>query len=136
MCRHTPAATSAGNSQVPNAQNSTEAPATRCRVASTAGALAIFTISAPATTVIAVAPIETQYGGVTSCGLSPKCSILAARNAARNASAARPVCTVGSSVADSTATDWVATAQMNQVPLTLASTGSRWPPSVASHGIT
>src|SRR5262249_44894357 len=54
MCRHTPAAISAGNSQVPNAQNSTEEPEIRCRVASAAGALAIATIRAPASTVIAV----------------------------------------------------------------------------------
>jgi len=33
------------------------------------GALAIATIRAPASTVIAVAPVATQYGGVRSCGL-------------------------------------------------------------------
>jgi len=38
-------------------------------VTSTAGALAIATIRAPASTVIAVAPMATQYGGVRSCGL-------------------------------------------------------------------
>ena len=71
MCRHTPAAISGGNSQVPNAQNNTEKPAIRGRVASTAGALAIARIRAPASTVIAVAPMATQYGGVRSRGLSP-----------------------------------------------------------------
>jgi hypothetical protein len=55
-----PAATSGGISQVPNAQNNTEVPAINPRVAATMGASAMSTIWAPATTVIAVAPIATQ----------------------------------------------------------------------------
>jgi len=46
--------------QVPNPQNSTEVPPIRPRVAATIGASAISTMLAPATTVIAVAPIATQ----------------------------------------------------------------------------
>jgi hypothetical protein len=51
-------------------QNSTDMPATSPRVASTIGASAISTIRAPASTLIAAAPMATQYGGVRSCGLS------------------------------------------------------------------
>ena len=47
-------------SQVAKAQKTTEVPAIRPRVASTIGASAISTMRAPASTVMALAPIATQ----------------------------------------------------------------------------
>ena len=52
------------------AQNTTASPAIRPRVTATIGASAISTIRAPASTVIAIAPIDTQYGGFSSSGPS------------------------------------------------------------------
>ena len=49
-----------GISHVAKHQNTTDAPATRPRTASAIGAVSISTIRAPATTVIATAPIATQ----------------------------------------------------------------------------
>ena len=55
-------------SHVAKAQKTTDNPAISPRVASTIGAESISTIRAPATTVIATAPIDTQYGGSKSLG--------------------------------------------------------------------
>ncbi|CKR95927.1 Uncharacterised protein [Mycobacterium tuberculosis] len=54
------AATSGGISHGPKAQNTTDAPATSPLVTIAIGASAISTMWAPASTVIAVAPIATQ----------------------------------------------------------------------------
>ena len=50
------------------AQNATDIPPINPRVAATMGASAISTIRAPASTVIAAAPMATQYGAVRSRG--------------------------------------------------------------------
>ncbi len=55
-CRHTPTAIS----HVANAHNTTAPPATRPRTASTMGPLCISTMRAPATMLMAMAPIDTQ----------------------------------------------------------------------------
>ena len=55
---------------MPKAQNNTAVPAMSPRVAATIGASAICTMRAPATTVMAVAPMATHYGGVRSSGSS------------------------------------------------------------------
>src|SRR5262245_63764194 len=131
MWRQTPAARSAGMSQVPKAQNAMDKPAASSCAALAAGAAAICTIFAPATTVIAVAPIATQNGGVRSLGRSGYDRRRAATNSpvppyrntptdheitASNANSFRPDVTIGSSVAASTATDWLATTQTNPLP--------------------
>src|SRR5699024_7188569 len=59
-CRHTPTAISTGISHVANAHNTTAPPAMRPRTASTIGPLCISTMRAPATILMAMAPIDTQ----------------------------------------------------------------------------
>src|SRR5690625_396288 len=147
--RHTPTASRAGISQVAKAHSTTVSPSARPRTASTVGALSMATIRAPATIVIAIAPIDTQQGGSSSRGSSgwtirrsttmtatATYSIRPTDHAktARIDSAcpARPA--PGSRVEASTATDWAATTQMNQVPLAAAVKG-RWArPRTAAHG--
>src|SRR5690242_3569137 len=68
MCRHQPTATSTGISQVATHHAMTDSPAMTARVAFTMGALSISVICAPATAVIASAPIDTQYDGSRSAG--------------------------------------------------------------------
>src|SRR5699024_2709868 len=115
----------------------------------TVGVLSIATIRAPATMVIAIAPMDTQYGGSSSRGSS---GWTISRSTTMNATAtystrptdhaktaridsrcpARPAW--GSRVEESTATDWAATTQMNQVPLAAAVKG-RWArPRTAAQG--
>ena len=53
-------------SQVPNAQNMIEAPASSLRMSVTTGAPVMCAIWATATTVIPVAPMDTQLGWVRS----------------------------------------------------------------------
>ena len=69
-CRHHPTASSAGISHVPKHQKISARPATRLRVTSTVGASAMATMREPASTVMAVAPIATQYGGLMSSGVN------------------------------------------------------------------
>ena len=69
-CLHTPAEMRSGISQVAQAHHSTVSPEMSPAVASTIGADVISTILAPATPVIAAAPIATQYGGSRSRGRS------------------------------------------------------------------
>ena len=119
---------------MPNAQKTTDGAGDQAAGrASTIGASAICTIRAPATTVMAVAPIATQYGGVRSAGSqrveqqpggdedpggrrTGRRRPTRRRPRAGRARAGRRRRT-GSSAAASTATDWLATTQMNQVPL-------------------
>ena len=75
-----PAATSGGMSHVAKAQKTTDSPPTRPRVARTIGASAISRMRAPASTVIAHAPMATQYGGSRSTGRRSKSIIRRATN--------------------------------------------------------
>src|SRR5690625_6806052 len=63
---------SAGISQVAKHHINTATPATRPRVASTMGAADISTMRAAASTVMATAPIDIQYGGLKSRGSNGK----------------------------------------------------------------
>lgn len=58
----------------------------------------------------------------------------AQENTATSASSRRPVPTVGSRAAASTATDWLATTQMNHVPFAPVSAGRIEGLSTAVHG--
>src|SRR4051794_2134768 len=89
--RHQPAARRSGISHVPNARATTDTAATRLRVASTAGARSMSAIRAPATAVIAVAPIAIQYGGANSAGLGLRRTSAAATARLTPAYRTRPV---------------------------------------------
>lgn len=63
-----------GTSQVPNAQSITDKPATAACVAAVSGLDGSRRIRAPASTLIAEAPMNTQYAGVSSAGRTGKAS--------------------------------------------------------------
>src|SRR5699024_970638 len=126
-----PMPNSAGIIHVAKHQNSTASPTTSPRVASTIGDDAISAIRAAATTVMAKAPIETQYGGLKSRASKRKVIIRNATNKATAtyritpsdhaktaviANASRTGSSCGSSVAARTATDWAPTTQTNHDP--------------------
>src|SRR6185312_5530635 len=149
--RHSPAARSGGMSQVAMPQNTTESPAIRCPVAATIGASAMSTMRAPASTVMARAPMVTQYGGVNSSGPKRYSMSLSATNTAvapysstptdqattaTSARADRAASARGSSVAAAIAIDGLATTQMNQVPFAVATTDRFCLLSAAVHGMT
>src|SRR5699024_3471409 len=151
MCRHSPAAVKTGISQVAKPQNTTAAPSIMPRVALTMGASAISTIRAPARIVMAQAPMATQYGGSRSTGRNSNHIMRAATNMpaaayrntptdhAHTATMASAFCIdgiVGSSVAEATAIDWLATTQINQEPLAWATTGRSTRLNTAVHGMT
>src|SRR5690606_32936149 len=111
---------------------------------------AMSTMRAPATTVIAVAPIDTQYGGVNSSGRMPYSSSrtmmttpttpyrntpIAHDTTASIARAWRQSTNIGCSVAARTATAWLPTTQMNHVPLAADSTEPLSTPSSAVQGM-
>jgi hypothetical protein len=115
------------------------------------GASAISTMRKPARTVMARAPIATQYDGVRSAGRSSESIVRAAtsvpaaayrktptdqQDTAAVASASRQEPVTGSSTAAETATDWLATTLRNQVPSAVARTGRWVRPSTAVQGTT
>src|SRR5690625_378972 len=123
---------SAGISQVAKHHINTATPATRPRVASTMGAADISTMRAAASTVMATAPIEIQYGGLKSRGSNGKdiirrdTSIATAmyntvpKDQAKTAVIASTWLAsskMGSRVAASTATVWAPTVHTNNEPM-------------------
>ena len=140
---------SSGTSQVPNAHSITDSPLT---VACTAEASALrgsSRICAPASTLIAVAPMNTQYAGVSWAGCTRKASSAPAISVARiryrttptaQQHTAKAVAAAGigrGSDSSATATDWVATGHRNQVPLAAANGIRRGaaPPLASSSGM-
>src|SRR5699024_2878997 len=108
--------------------------------ASTIGVDSMSTMLAPATTAIASAPMDTQYGGSTCWGVRPWCSSRRTTNTAIPTYSTMPTDQVSTaripSHRDSAgsagwitdmvmARDWLATDHTNQVPLTRGSTEGR-----------
>src|SRR5690625_242264 len=146
-----PTPNSGGMSHVAKHHINTAIPATSPRVASTIGADDISAMRAAASTVIATAPIETQYGGLNSRGSSgnvirrsaTKTAIATYKinpndhaNTAVIARKFRASSKTGSKVAASTATDCAPTINTNQSPLAHCVTGRSDLPSTATTGMT
>ena len=149
-CRQIPNTTSSGSRNVPKAHSTTASPTMIGRASPIAAAGGMSRMCAAATTVIAVAPIITQYDGVRSRGRTSISSSRVSTSVEMMRYSTTPVDHSSTATSPSgpvwpenavpaaasvTTSDCVPTTQMNQLPLTPASTGPERGPRTSRAGM-